>query len=87
MNEITTIPTIEEIKATCIEHHTAWMRGYVSRKKPEGIIEPYKGRFGEGYTVKTPSWQSTAYCHITYYITKETYKSEWQKACERCGMA
>lgn len=50
------------------EHHTSLSRGYVSIKATEGIKEPYKGRFGEGYTVRRHNPQSTRYCLITYYV-------------------
>ena len=49
------------------ELHTSWTRGYVSRKG-RGIVRPYNGRYGVGYVLLTPSWQSTTYCHITYYV-------------------
>ena len=49
-------------------HHTALCRGYVSKKATEGIRERYKGRFGEGFTVKTHNPNSTYYCHISYYL-------------------
>lgn len=51
-------------------HHESWCRGYVSRKIDTAKIEavPYKGKFGEGYTVKTPSWKSTSYCIIEYWV-------------------
>lgn len=54
-------------------HHGARCRGYVSRKAEDGVIENanYKGRFGEGVTVKTPAWDSTQYCYREYYIFKE----------------
>lgn len=60
--------TITEIKANYREHHTSWARRYVSRKNPEGIAEPYKGKWGTGYKVYTPSWRSTNYCYVTYYL-------------------
>lgn len=49
------------------ELHTSWTRGYVSRKS-DGKVFEYKGRFGEGYALLTPSWESTSYCHITYFV-------------------
>ena len=51
-------------------HHTSLTRGYVSVKAHDGIKEPYKGRFGEGYTIKRHNPRSTSYCFIEYYITK-----------------
>lgn len=58
----------EMVKAgRLIEHHTAFFRGYVSRKS-EGIVEPYEGKFGSGYTLKTPFYNSSTYSHITYFV-------------------
>lgn len=60
--------TIEEImKAGYKQHHTASQRGYLSRKGGHEII-PYKGRFGEGYKVLSPRWDTTQYVTVTYYI-------------------
>lgn len=49
-------------------HHTALNGGYISRKLKDGIIEEYDGRFGKGYTVKKPNFESTRYYHISYYV-------------------
>ena len=47
-------------------------RGYVSRKKhKDGIVEKYDGKFGTGYVIRRPNWQSTGYSYITYYITND----------------
>lgn len=50
-------------------HHCAYCRGYVSVKN-DGLDtpEPYKGRFGVGYTVKQHNPHSTIYCYINYFI-------------------
>lgn len=47
--------------------HTSYFRGYVSRVKGT-IVGNYKGKFGEGYQVLKPNWQSTRYSFVTYYI-------------------
>lgn len=60
----------------CTYHHTAYTKGYISRKDKrtaEEILKagggcPYKGRYGEGYTVETPCYNTTQYHHITYFI-------------------
>ena len=54
-------------------HHTSYVSGYVSRKADyEHLpVTPYKGRFGTGYTVDLPSYQSTRYCRRQYYVLKE----------------
>ncbi len=51
-------------------HHTASRRGYISRKI-DGIVEPYKGRFGEGYVILSPRYDTTVYISVSYYIKKE----------------
>ena len=48
--------------------HTSLSRGYVSRKNREGEMVKYQGRFGKGYKVFTPNFESTRYCYVTYYI-------------------
>lgn len=54
-------------------HHTAYYKGYVSRKVvyDDLPVVPYKGRFGTGYTVDLPSYESTQYCRRQYYILRE----------------
>ena len=50
-------------------HHTATARGYVSRRSgADHPIEPYKGKFGEGYKIYSPRWDTTRFCNVTYYI-------------------
>ncbi|MBO7132262.1 hypothetical protein J6V85_03355 [Candidatus Saccharibacteria bacterium] len=51
-------------------HHTSYKKGYVSRKLTDNeiIAKEYNGRFGKGYTVLTPAYNTTNYCLINYYI-------------------
>ena len=49
-------------------HHEAWAKGYESRKG-KGYAVPYSGRYGIGYVVHMPSWYSTRYHHVYYYIS------------------
>jgi len=49
------------------EHHSAYERGYVSRKS-DGYMKPYKGRFGNGYKRYMPCFNTNRYCWITYFI-------------------
>lgn len=42
-------------------------RGYVSRKTT-GYVAPYKGRYGTGFCVYRPNWESTRYSFVTYYV-------------------
>lgn len=61
----------EIIKSNEFEYvRTSWHRGYISRLIHEGIVTPYKGRYGEGYTIDHPSWDSTAYFLRDYYVKK-----------------
>ena len=63
------ITTIEQVKEAGYKlHKSAWHRGYVSRRCREGIVTPYKGRYGVGYAHHEPSWKSTTYHHISYYV-------------------
>lgn len=48
-------------------HHIASQRGYLSRKDPRDIVEPYKGRFGTGYKVLSPRWDTTQYVKVEYW--------------------
>lgn len=56
-------------------HHRAAGRGYVSRKKPEGVVVLYRGRFGRGIAILKPRWDTTRYILVEYYIAQdaETY--------------
>ena len=68
-NEYSTI--INQMTANHYRHvKTSWARGYISRRGAP-IIKPYSGRYGIGYTVETPSWQSTQYHRIAYFITSD----------------
>ena len=51
--------------------HDAWARGYISRKNARDEsyqVWSYKGRFGAGFVVHKPSFKSTSYHIIEYYI-------------------
>jgi hypothetical protein len=48
--------------------HTSLARGYVSRKT-KGNVEEYEGKFGKGFKVHSPNWESTRYHYVTYYIS------------------
>lgn len=56
--------------------HTSYKRGYMSRKCTSipikavkaGQITTYEGRFGKGYTVETPAFNTTRYHWITYLL-------------------
>lgn len=65
------IKTLKELveAGKLVELHTSTSRGYVSRKT-EGIVEKYEGKFGKGYALYTPNWDSTRYCYVTYFVEK-----------------
>jgi hypothetical protein len=48
--------------------HTSKTRGYVSRKT-DGRAQTYSGKFGKGFVVYTPNWDSTQFCFVTYYVS------------------
>jgi len=53
--------------------HTGSKRGYVSRKSTaeDRKAYPYKGKYGEGYTVDMPRWDTTSYCNVAYYTLND----------------
>lgn len=55
------------------EHHESTCRGYISRKLAlnELPVYPYTGRFGKGFRVLLPNWESTNYIRVKYFIYKE----------------
>ena len=62
MNKVNTEPGYRVL-------HMSYARGYQKRTIPP-TVEPYKGRYGEGWKVHHPIWTSTQY-HIVEYIVKE----------------
>lgn len=50
--------------------HKAAKRGYISRKWEAGICE-YSGRFGEGYLLVYPRWDTTNYVYVEYWIKED----------------
>lgn len=57
-----------EIPSNYVYHHSATRRGYVSRKVLDPEAEPYSGRFGRGYVVRLPRWDTTQYVTVDYYV-------------------
>ena len=55
------------------ELHTSLFWGYVSRVGGP-IIEPYKGRFGEGVKLLSCNYDSTRYSYVTYYVYTQKNK-------------
>ena len=62
-----------ESNGVLYEHHEATCRGYLSRKlSPEELpVYPYKGKFGRGFKVLLPNWESTRYSRVKYFIYRE----------------
>lgn len=60
----------EELKLYAY-HHSSMTNGYI-RKDAVYDPQPYKGRFGVGFTVKSNNPASTRYAYITYYIEFKT---------------
>ena len=44
---------------------------YPEHPSSKGYYEPYSGRFGEGFAELEPSYNSTRYCYISYWIKEE----------------
>lgn len=51
-------------------HHKAAIRGYISRKWDAGICE-YSGRFGDGYLLVYPRFDTTNYVYAEYWVKEE----------------
>lgn len=54
----------------CYYHHTAAAKGYISRKVEEKIVE-YSGKFGKGYKVCKPRFDTTNFYYVEYWIIVE----------------
>jgi hypothetical protein len=66
---MTTIQEIEKAvtQGTLKRVKTSMWRGYVSRKIA-GYVSTYKGKYGSGFCVYRPNWESTRYSFVTYYV-------------------
>lgn len=53
----------------CTYHHTAAAKGYISWKNDERI-EEYNGKFGRGFKVCKPRYDTTNYYYIKYWIAE-----------------
>ena len=62
--------TTEQVREQYKLHHVASRRGYESRKG-NGHVEEYSGRFGTGYIIVWPRWDTTQYVYIGYYVEKK----------------
>lgn len=60
--------TVVQIEALGYKkRHTSAARGYISRRTGAFLMS-YKGRFGEGYKLLSPRWDTTRYIYVTYFI-------------------
>ena len=59
-----------ESRGVLYEHHESTFKGYISRKLSvdELPVLPYKGKFGVGFKVLLPNWESTNYSRVKYFI-------------------
>lgn len=55
----------------CRLHHESSCRGYVSRRHDGCKVQDYEGRFGEGYKLLRPRYDSTQYCWVEYWIRED----------------
>lgn len=57
------------LQSGAIFHHRAAAQGYVSRK-PDApkICTKYSGKFGTGFCVYEPRYDTSNYCWVCYYI-------------------
>lgn len=64
--------TVEELKENGFHLiKKSLKRGYISRKAYNGnagLLKDYNGRYGNGFTVERPNFNSTQYCWIEYWI-------------------
>ena len=63
--------TVEEVRANkdLQYSHTASRKGYESRLG-NGHVEKYNGRYGKGYIIVTPRWDTKNYVNVEYYLEK-----------------
>lgn len=69
-----------------VHSHSSLSNGYV-RKNALYNPQPYKGRFGVGFFVKTNNPKSTRYCYKTYYVeVKHSDICTSQDNCTTCPL-
>lgn len=52
-------------------HHTEPRRNYVSDRQRAFNAYMYNGKYGEGYIIETPRYNTTNYCWISYFIKEK----------------
>lgn len=52
-------------------HHTAYAKGYISRKGTQNYTEQYNGKYGKGEKRHYPCGESTRYHLVEYWIEIE----------------
>ena len=66
----------EEIKRRCYLYKRSLFKGYITRKTDsEGsyVIKIYRyiGRYGKGYAIFTPNWNTRNYVYVEYWIERD----------------
>ena len=66
----------EEITRKCDLYKRSLFKGYITRKtNNEGsyVIKIYRyiGRYGKGYAIFTPNWNSNNYLYVEYWIERD----------------
>ena len=67
----------QEIEEKCYFHKRSLFRGYLTRKPGTAgsyaiKIYRYNGRYGKGYAIFRPNWETKNYVHVEYWIERET---------------
>ena len=64
LNKMTKVINGKEYKL----HHVAAANGYVSRKSTVEKKQEYNGKFGKGYVIYLPRYDTNRYCYVEYWI-------------------
>lgn len=56
------------IRSHYLVHHLSLAPGYVSRKPGNERVWEYSGRFGCGYVIDRPNFESTRFFYREYYL-------------------
>lgn len=67
----------EEIKRNCYLHKRSLFKGYLTRKTDNvgsyvTKIYRYNGRYGKGYAIFIPNWNTRNYVYVEYWIERKT---------------
>lgn len=62
--------TVKGVKYYNYQTASAKLKG--SRPKAAGRWEPYEGKFGEGYILITPRYDTSVFINVTYFLPRKT---------------